>query len=135
MLLFRTVCSTDWKSRPSHSLVLIANPESRAAAIEAMDKDVVEWMAADIAADEYNAHEGDEELPDGWDTARADELVATKTPKELLAIWITEDRFEMAVRHASHREFVECDGDGNRCTTVYHLMDDDHEHTVLFAAG
>lgn len=128
MLLLRTVCSTDWKGRPNHSVSLVATTEGRKDALAAMDKDVAEWMATDIAADEYNAMEG-EEPEDGWDVRRAEELVATKTPEELKAMWQDgNSRFEMRLHDADHREFVErCDGD--ICTTVYHLLRDDHTYT------
>lgn len=129
MLLLRTVCTTDWKGRPSHSVVLVAKTEGRKEALVAMDKDVAEWMAVDIAADEYNElSETDEEPEAGWDKARAAELVATKTPAELLEMWRHEDRFEMRLEDADHREFVERMG-GDLCTIVYHLLRDDHTYT------
>ena len=130
MLLLRTVCSTDWKGRPNHSVVLVAKTEGRKEALKAMDADIAEWMAVDIAAQEYNElSDADEEPEEGWDERRAAELVATKTHEELKAMWQDGDsRFEMRLQDADHREFVErCDGD--ICTTVYHLLRDDHTYT------
>ena len=60
MLVLRTVCCTDWKGRPSHTVVLIAKTESREEAIEAMNKDVEEWQAADLAADAESLEEAEE---------------------------------------------------------------------------
>jgi hypothetical protein len=134
MLVLRTVCSTDWKGRPSHSVVLVAKTENRKEAIAAMDKDVAEWMAVDIAADEWNDKEQEGIEPEeGSDVARTAELVATETPEELKHRWMEAsagNRWEMQMQDADHREFVERIGDsGEFCTTVYHLLKDNHEYT------
>lgn len=134
MLVLRTICNTDWKGRPSHTVSLIAKvgmwkdeAKNREDAIEAMDKDVAKWMAVDIAADEWCEKENEGIEPEaGSDTARAAELVATETPEKLLEMWRHQDRFEMRLEDADHREFVErCEGD---CTTiVYHFLTDENE--------
>lgn len=132
MLLFRTICSTDWKGRPSHSLVLVAKTANRKDAIEAMDKDVVEWMAVDAAADEYNERcEAGDEPEDGWDTMRAKELAEESNPDFLKHRWMegsAGNRWEMQMSDADHREFVER-LEGEWCTIVYHIQTDEHEYT------
>lgn len=122
MQLFRTVCSTDFKSRPSHGLILVGtsvlgSPEfNKADRIEAlkdlMDKDVRDWQAHDIAA---------EETEDGtFDTKRIAELI---NDKDLPLLWKHVDRFEMQLTDEDHREFVER-MDGDRTTVVYHFFGD-----------
>ena len=120
MLLLRTVCSTDWKGRPNHRVVRVAKTESREEIRSAMDKDVAKWMAEDIANDEWS----DDIVEDA--NARAEELVATKTQAELQEMWQNSSRYEMRLHDADHREFVE-KHDGDLCTTVYHLLSDQHE--------
>ena len=106
MLVLRTVCTTDWKNRPNHRIVLVAKTENRKEAIEAMDKDVEGWQAADLAYD----------LEDGF-------AEPSKT-------WETSDRYEMSKEIGQdYREFLNQHGTGNLCTTVYHLLEDDHSYT------
>ncbi len=122
MLVLRTICTTDWKGRPNHRVVLVATTEDRVEAIKAMDADVAKWMAQDIADEEEN--NGEQEI--GWANQRAADLLATKTHEELKAMWqdSEETRFEMRLHDADHREFVER-MDGDTCTIVYHMLNDD----------
>ena len=122
MQLFRTVCSTDWKSRPSHHLLLVGEtneadqqPADRIQILKGlMDKDVREFQAYDVATDEYDGSD------DSWLDKRASELV---NDPDLQGSWQNEDRFEMQTADSDHRAFVDrCDGD--RTTTVYHFFGD-----------
>lgn len=124
MLLLRTVCNTDWKGRPSHHVTLVAKTKALEEAIEAMNKNVAEWMAADIAADEYNA---EDDLSDDWDEVRTTQILTTKTPDEILQMWRHKDRFEMRLQNVNRREFVDR-SDDNLCTIVYHFLNDDHTY-------
>lgn len=78
MQLFKTLCATDWKGRPEHTLTLVASaegehaPTARGLLLEFMGRDVEEWQERDRVADRQNA-EADaatDELPayseDGW---------------------------------------------------------------------
>ena len=102
MQLWRTDCSTDWKGRPWHSMKLIAQSDHRDRLLEAMDADVLEWQAAEIA--DYNESLEDGEEPrtkweDGYDRFEMDR----KDPTEL-------------------RKFSETN-EGDCSTTVYHILD------------
>ena len=124
MQLFRTVCSTDFKCRPHHSLVLVAtsvfgspgfNKANRIEALKSlMDLDVREWQAHELAMEEMD-DDGTQAI-----TKRAAELVSDP---DLSESWKNEDRFEMQVHDSDHREFVER-VDGDRTTTVYHFFGD-----------
>ena len=121
MHLFRTICSTDWKGRPSHMINLVASSDDRKWLIERMNEDVREWMCVDLA---FQNDEGDE-------AATADALNNDKTVSndEIKTDWSHEDRFEMRLYGGSgptpdHREFVER-VDGEFSTTVYHFLADD----------
>lgn len=134
MLLFRTVCSTDNKNRPSHNLVFLAKSDNQAEIVEAMNKDVALWMANDIAVGMYNQLE--EEVEDDWDLKQVAKLLATKTRDEIKAMWLEDckdddRRFEMCLDSKTHREFVEVfTSVGYTCTTVYHLLDDDYKYSI-----
>ena len=143
MLVLRTVCTTDWKGRPDHRVVLIAKIpigvhvfEDKMAAKAAMDKDVVKWMAADIANQEFLAMSEDDEgepvVPDvdeDWELHRASSLLITETPDAIEKMWADtgEARWEMQAQYQFSRKFVENIGDSDICTTVYHLLTDDLE--------
>ena len=128
LLVFRTVCSTDWKGRPSHRLTLVAKTENREMAIAAMNKDISEWIAYDIVAEEYEEYEGTESEKD-WNMRRVTELLATKTSTELLGMWRRQGRYEMKLQNKDHREFVER-MDGSFCTTVYHILTEDYKSEI-----
>lgn len=145
MLVLRTVCTTDWKGRPDHQVVLICSipfgsSESRSIltslrthAVAAMDKDILKWMVADIASQELLAMNEDDEgslalVPDeNWESHRASELLLTKTPDAIEKMWADtgESRWEMQIEDQFSRKFVEKIGDSDLCTTVYHLLTDD----------
>jgi len=144
MLVLRTVVTTDWKNRPDHRIVLIAKGlENKIAAVAAMDNDILNWMAADIASQEFMEmnedlgfpinNEGEPVMPDideAWELRRASELLTTKTSDEFEKKWaISGDvRYEMQkIQDKFGREFVETIGDTDLCTIVYHLMTDDFE--------
>ena len=130
MLLLRTVCSTDWKGRPSHQVLCVARTEhrqrplTRKAAIEAMDADVREWMLNDLQVDEENS---DEEQRAEWQRTGRGKPEEMDRPT-LEAAWKHTDRFEMSLTDADHREFVER-MEGDFTTIVYHLLKDDFECT------
>lgn len=132
ILVVRTVCTTDWKGRPNHHVILIAKVETQEDAVEAMNKDAEKWMAVDIAASEFLEGE-DGEHGDNWELERATEILATKTPTEILEMWMELDtgkRWEMKMQDATkvHREFVERNSDDAEfCTTVYHFLTDDFQ--------
>ena len=131
MLLLRTVCTTDWKGRPGHDVRLVAQGDDQEALLEAMDRDVAEWQATDIAADEWCELENQGIEPEaGSDTAREQELLATKTPTEILEMWkIERQRWEMETPDQPKREFVQQAGEpGEWTTTVYHLLNDDFSY-------
>ena len=122
MQLFRTVCSTDFKSRPTHHLYLVGEtnevdqqPLDRIKILkDLMDKDVREWQAGDVAVDEYDGSD------DSWIDKRASELV---DDPGLSANWENEDRFEMQTDDSDYRAFVNrCDDD--LTTIVYHFFGD-----------
>lgn len=144
MLVLRTVCTTDWKGRPDHRVVLIARIgvgahefEDKAAAVAAMDKDILKWMVADIASQELLAMNEDDDEPvvpgpdfdEDWELHRASELLLTETPDTIEKMWADtgEARWEMQTQDEFSRKFVENIGDSDICTTVYHLLADDLE--------
>lgn len=123
-LLFRTVCSTDWKARPSHSLVYLGRGTEMQLE-HLINEDVRRTMAEDLAADEYNERsEQGEELADGWDALRAEQLLQSDV--DLKELWENNCRYEM--QHDEPRigrEFVLLHDDGYRSTMVYHVEKDD----------
>lgn len=64
LTLFRTDCSTDWKCRPSHSLMVIAKSDDRQTLIDAMNSDVEKWQAGDITNDNEILQEDADETGD-----------------------------------------------------------------------
>ena len=151
MLVLRTVCTTDWKGRPDHSVVLVARAEDRESAKAAMDKDILKWMVVDIASQEVVACDEDDEpdfldlvglgpaarlvrdrlrrLDENWESDRASSLLITETPDVIEKMWADtgEARWEMQTQDEFSRKFVENIGDSDICTTVYHLLTDDLE--------
>ena len=124
-LLFRTVCSTDWKARPSHSLVFLGRGTEMQLE-HLINEDVRRTMAEDLAADEYNERsERGDEPEDGWDALRAEQLLQSGV--DLKALWENGERREMQYDEPRiGREFVlTCDDDGYRATMVYHVERDD----------
>lgn len=120
MQLFRTVCSTDWKSRPSHGLTLVGetNETNRIQILkDLMDEDVRKWQAEDIALDEDD--DDDEKR-----NKRAAELIDDPDLAGSFGLlWKNEDRFEMQTADVDYRAFVDR-MDGDRITTVYHFFGD-----------
>lgn len=141
MLVLRTVCTTDWKGRPDHSVVLVARAEDRESAKAAMDKDILKWMVVDIASQELLAMNEDDGwhtepvVPivavgdENWELHRASSLLITETPDAIEKMWADtgEARWEMQAQDQFSRKFVENIGDSDICTTVYHLLTDDLE--------
>lgn len=101
MQLWRTDCNTDWKGRPWHSMTLIAQSDHRNRLLEAMDADVLEWQAAEIASYNESLEEGE-----GPDT-----------------VWENDDRFEMERKDPKEPRSFSSGFDGEWCTTVYHILD------------
>lgn len=137
MLVLRTVCHTDWKGRPHHTVEMVAKTEhrqrplTRKDAIAAMDADIHKWLSVDVAIQELGVLEeaGNPPNEEGWEDKRAAELAAAHTLDELLDMWkIENQKWEMSLTDCDHREFAEvCDGDNT--TTVYHLLKDDFDYT------
>lgn len=139
MLVLRTVCTTDWKGRPDHSVVLVARAEDRESAKAAMDKDILKWMVVDIASQELLAMNEDDgwhtepvvppDIDENWELHRASSLLITETPDAIEKMWADtgEARWEMQAQDQFSRKFVENIGDSDICTTVYHLLTDDLE--------
>jgi len=124
-LLFRTICSTDWKGRPSHSLQYLGRGTEMQLE-HLINEDVRATMAGDLAADECNEREErGEALEEGWDIQRAAELLQSGV--DLKELWENSERFEMQFDEPRiGREFVLVrDGDGYRSTMVYHVEKDD----------
>ena len=116
MRLYRTVCSTDWKCRPSHLLVFVGEGTKEELA-QKMDEDVRDWMVIDVAA----ANE-----KDGVDDESKAYQKALKDNPDLPELWWgnQQNRWEMSRSEGNIcRSFAENDGDGNRCTVVYHFLD------------
>lgn len=139
MLVLRTVCTTDWKGRPDHRVVLVARAEDRESAKAAMDKDILKWMVVDIASQELLAMNEDDgwhtepvvppDIDENWELHRASSLLITETPDAIEKMWADtgEARWEMQAQDQFSRKFVENIGDSDICTTVYHLLTDDLE--------
>jgi hypothetical protein len=100
--LYRTVCSTDWKGRPHHSIELLAVSDDPTWLVNVQDQDVVEWQEEDVAL--YNEAYGEEDEPrTAWE--------------------IKNQCFEMEGRGKNgERSFVQKD-EGDICTTVYHIKE------------
>jgi len=153
MLVIRTVCTTDWKGRPDHRVVLIAKIavgahefEDRVAAVAAMNEDILKWMVVDIASQELLAMNEDDgwhtepvvspDIDENWELHRASSLLITKTPDAIEKMWADtgEARWEMQAQdefsRKFSRKFVENIGDSDICTTVYHLLTDDLESVL-----
>jgi len=108
MQLWRTVCSTDWKGRPDHSLMLIAESDKTDRLIERQNEDVAEWQAQDIRNHNENLEDGEEKTTE-W-TIKPVETTHARC------------RWEMdSVNNGRLREFVE-GSEGYWTTTVYHLV-------------
>lgn len=133
MFLFRTICSTDWKCRPTHSLTNITTADNIEELVAAMNKDVRKWMSEDIATQEMSEMEeqGREPLTHNWETKRAEAIETDKmfSDADVMDMWECEDRFEMTLRSTApgepaprHREFVDRMGDGDRTTVAYHFF-------------
>ena len=128
MLLFRTICITDWKCRPNHDLLFLGQG-TKEELVRKIAVDVQHWQAEDVVADEACAlMDRDERIPEGFERRRAAELTADP---DLGTKWEKSNRrFEMAVHPADQtgeREFADVDHeDGCRCTIVYHFLNDDH---------
>lgn len=100
--LFRTVCSTDWKGRPSHSLLLLLASDNRDLLIAKQDEDVEEWQREELEALAQMAEEEGTAAPTEWALANV--------------------RWEMdRLNEKSLRSFVEKDTEGGIFTTVYHI--------------
>lgn len=113
--LFKTNCATDWKGRPSHTLVCLGVVASFAEAVALQDKDVAEWQANDLECDKEEREEmrasGDYteeeigEAPTGWE--------------------IPNERWEMRNEDPTKnlRQFASRWEDGGTWGLVYHLLD------------
>lgn len=116
MKLYRTVCNTDWKSRPHHVLTDMGTG-TKEELVQRMDQDIREWMAQEVARvqiEEAEDQDADEETL----------ALQLQDDPELAGKWKNEGRFEMKLCDGDgHREFVER-MDGDRCTTVYHLAEE-----------
>lgn len=126
MRLYRTVCHTDWKGRPSHQLKLLAVSDDQEWLREQMDKDVREWMAADVARREWeDQSEGKEDVTKEDEIKFLEERVLELVgDSSLVGKWAVEhEKWEMSLPDKIHREFVEKD-EGDLTTTVYHFMEE-----------
>lgn len=107
--LFRTTCTTDYKCRPYHELVVVATSTERLPLLAAMNADVRKWQKADIDAENQERK------------VEADVGGVEFVPLEK---WEQEGvRFEMdKTREEGMRGFVHCSSDC-RGTIVYHILD------------
>ena len=118
MLVLRTVCTTDWKGRPDHSVVLVARAEDRESAKAAMDKDILKWMVVDIASQELLAMNEDDgwhtepvvppDIDENWELHRASSLLITETPDAIEKMWADtgEARWEMQAQHQGYTRLI-----------------------------
>ena len=104
MQLWRTVCSTDWKGRPHHSLTHIAESDKTDRLIERQNEDVAEWQAQDIQNHNKNLDGGEE-----------------KTTEWAIERHRWEMDLDAKLSRPALREFVE-GSEGHWTTTVYHLV-------------
>lgn len=121
--VFRTVCNTDWKSRPDHELTIVGVVDTQEQAIKLMNDDVHGWMSSDVTVDDYNGMvESDCEPDDDWVNDRKIGYLKT-TPEELKKVWTHEDRWEMTLddEESPCRKFAEVN-ECDRTTTVYHFI-------------
>ncbi len=119
LTVFRTVCSTDWKCRPSHSLVIVGQAENQEKAVEMMNQDIHVWMVVDVAVESGNEVEV---LVDDISTTTRTDVLLLKTQDEVKEMWENEERWEMKLDSGKVcREFVE-KIDEDRTTTVYHFI-------------
>src|SRR5512140_2889476 len=82
MLLFYTLCNTDWKGRPNHEVKFLGRG-TQEELVALMNADVLHLQCDDIAADEYNTRtENGEDLEDGWDLRRTHELMSSLSQQE-----------------------------------------------------
>jgi hypothetical protein len=113
MQLWRTVCSTDWKGRPHHSLTLIAESDKTDRLIERQNEDVAEWQALDIRNHNENLEDGEEKTTE-WAIERyrweMDLDAKLSSRSSAASFW-----------SSALREFVE-GSEGHWTTTVYHLV-------------
>lgn len=137
MLLTKTTCSTDYKGRPSHQLVLVARTTTVDEAKAAMDRDVVNWMASDVAISQLDEQDEDEQTRNAtteervalyWSThQKLTAEISTRNPADILSMWEQyPSRWEVQreIEEQPCREFVLSHEEGT-CTLVYHMLNDD----------
>lgn len=109
VVVYRTVCNTDWKGRPIHILTIVGNAHNRADAVRLMDQDVSEWQAEEIS-DRNDCKEEGEPDDTEWSGNNGEGNV----------------RFEIEREQPDKpRKFAEEFGDGTLSTTCYHFQHED----------
>ena len=103
--LIKTICSTDWKGRPDHTIKFMGIG-SRDELQTLADDDIAKWQAIDLASDEQIAEEDEEEPPTEWETNHRWEMKLE----------------EPASERKEYRQFAERDDNGNTSSTTYHLL-------------
>ena len=106
MRLFCTICSTDWKGRPTHNLELLSTSDDRDYLVGHMDEDVLRWQKIDLDSDNEIAKEDEEPTREEW--AGPDKQWEMSQP----------------LRSLDGRSFVIKGSDGDLTTVVYHILPD-----------
>lgn len=119
MRLYRTMCMTDWKGRPTHRLRLIACSDDKGWLVGLMNSNVLEWQAEDVVTlEEEEAEEN------GRSFDREARLAELRCDPDLPNKWASENvRWEMKGCLIEGREFVDKSTDV-LCTIVYHFLED-----------
>lgn len=110
LTLFCTICSTDYKGRPNHTLQILGHGSYDELKL-LMENDIAKWQAEDRKADKEEIDEDDEEElpdygPDGWsiDGVRWEMDIGPPTPARTV-----------------QREFT-YDNEDVTSSIVYHIM-------------
>jgi len=125
MQLFRTVCSTDWKGRPTHDLQRLS-VGTQDALVAHMDLDIRQTQAEDVAREEAadrEEHGGprlDSQEAEDWTQARIQQLLADP---ELRTIWSNSERWEMDRKPGQIFRVLAYKLDGDYISIVYHFLD------------